>query len=65
MAKDREAIAELEKRMNAIRGNIIELTEQAAAFSGAADDDLASRRIALQEAELARLTRELDALQAE
>ena len=65
MAKDREAIAELEKRMNAIRGNIIELTEQAAAFSGAADEDLASRRIALQEAELARLTRELAALQAE
>lgn len=65
MAKNREAIAELEKRIMAIRGNIIELTEQAAAFSGAADEDLASRRIAQQTEELDRLTRERDALEAE
>lgn len=65
MAKDLAAIAELEKRINAIRSNIIELTEQAAAFSGAADDDLASQRIEMQQRELDRLTRELDALEAE
>lgn len=65
MAKDRERIAELEKRIMAIRENIIELTEQAAAFSGAADEDLASRRIAQQSAELERLTAERDALEAE
>ncbi len=65
MAKNREVIAELEKRIMAIRENIIELTEQAAAFSGAADEDLASRRIAQQTEELDRLTRERDALEAE
>lgn len=65
MAKDRERIAELEKRIMAIRENIIELTEQAAAYSGAADEDLASRRIAQQSAELQRLTAERDALEAE
>jgi hypothetical protein len=62
MAKDKAAIADLERQIAAVRGNIIELTEQAAAYSGAADDDLASRRIAEQEAELTRLTRELDSL---
>ena len=64
MAKNRERIAELEKRIMAIRENIIELTEQAAAYSGAADDDLAARRIAQQSAELERLTAERDALEA-
>ncbi|MBB3933478.1 hypothetical protein GGR25_004551 [Kaistia hirudinis] len=65
MAKDLAAIAELEKRIAVVRANIIELTEQAAAYSGAADDDLASRRIEMQQRELDELTRELDALQAE
>jgi hypothetical protein len=65
MAKDREAIAELEQRIAAVRGNIIELTEQAAAYSGAADEDLAARRLEQQANELERLTRELDALQGE
>jgi hypothetical protein len=41
-------------------GNLRELIEQAAAYSGAADDDLASRRIAEQEALLARLVNERD-----
>ena len=42
--------------------NIAELVEQAAAFSGAADDALVSQRIADQEALLERLTEERDRL---
>jgi hypothetical protein len=38
------------------------LVEQAAAYSGAADEDLMSRRIADQEAELERLTKQRDKL---
>ena len=55
-------LAEIEGRMAAIRENIRELIEQAAAYSGAADDDLASQRIAEQEAQLEILTRQRDAL---
>jgi hypothetical protein len=53
-------IATLDQRIAAVRENLRELIEQAAAYSGAADDDLASRRIAEQEALLARLINELD-----
>jgi hypothetical protein len=53
-------IAELDSRIAAVRENLRELIEQAAAYSGAADDDLASRRIAEQEALLARLIMERD-----
>jgi hypothetical protein len=38
------------------------LTEQAAAQSGAADENLAGERIAQQEAELARLLKQRDSL---
>jgi hypothetical protein len=50
----------LDRRIAAVRENLRELTEQAAAYSGAADDDLASRRIAAQEALLAGLVNERD-----
>lgn len=63
MAKDPAALAEIERDLAAVRANIIELTEQAAAFSGASDEDLASRRIAQQEAELARLNKLRDELE--
>jgi hypothetical protein len=53
-------IATLDQRIAAVRENLRELIEQAAAYSGAADDDLASRRIADQEALLARLVNERD-----
>jgi hypothetical protein len=56
----RPKIADLDRRIAAVRENLRELTEQAAAYSGAADDDLASRRIAAQEALLARLVNERD-----
>jgi hypothetical protein len=55
-------MAEIDSRIAAVRENIRELLEQAAAYSGAADDDLTSRRIAEQEAELDRLTRLRDQL---
>jgi len=65
MTKNKAAIAELEQRIADLRVNLIELTEAAAAYSGAADDDLAAKRIADQQSQLDRLTSELDALQAE
>ena len=56
-------IAALEREIADVRANIIELTEQAAAYSGAADDDLSARRIAEQEAQLKRLTEKRDRLE--
>jgi hypothetical protein len=50
------SIAEIDKRIAAIRENLRGLIEQAAAFSGAADEDRISRRIAEQETELKQLT---------
>ena len=55
-------LAEIEERIAAVRENINELVEQAAAYSGAADEELASRRIAEQEALLELLTRRRDEL---
>ena len=55
-------VAELDERIAAARENLRELVEQAAAYSGASDEDLASQRIADQEAELEVLTRERDKL---
>jgi hypothetical protein len=53
-------VADLDRRIAAVRENIRALIEQAAAYSGAADDELASRRIDEQEALLARLVNERD-----
>ena len=57
MADVAESIAELDARIAAVRENLGDLLEQAAAYSGAADDDLASQRIAEQEALLDKLIR--------
>jgi len=62
MARVSPEITEIERRMALVRANLAELTEQAAAYSGAADEDLASRRIAELEAELKDLTRQRDKL---
>ena len=59
---DAAALQDLEQRIAAIRDNIRELTEQAAAFSGAEDDDRAAERIAEQEELLAKLLKERDSL---
>jgi len=55
-------LSELETRIAAIRENIRELIERAAARSGAADEDRMANRIADQEAKLEALIRERDAL---
>jgi hypothetical protein len=55
-------ISEISDRIAAVRENLRELVEQAAAYSGAADEDLMSRRIAEQEALLERLTKQRDEL---
>lgn len=55
-------IAEIDDRIAILRNNLRELVEQAAAYSGAADEELISRRIAEQEAQLAHLTKQRDEL---
>jgi hypothetical protein len=56
------ALAELEARIAIIRDNIRQLIEQAAANSGAADEDRNADRIAQQNEELERLTKQRDAV---
>jgi hypothetical protein len=55
-------IAEIDERIAAVRENLRELVEQGAAYSGASDEELASRRIAQQQAELELLTRQREKL---
>ena len=55
-------LAEIERRMAIVRDNIRQLIEQAAALSGAEDEERASARIAQQNEELERLTKERDEL---
>jgi hypothetical protein len=55
-------IAEINARIADVKENLRELVEQAAAYSGAADDELVSKRIADQEALLERLTEQRDKL---
>ena len=57
------SLAEIEERIAAVRENLTELTEQAAAYSGAADEELNAKRIADQEAQLELLTKQRDQLQ--
>lgn len=54
------SLAELDRRIAILRENLNQLIEQAAARSGAADEALASDRIAQQSEELERLTKERD-----
>ena len=56
------SIAELDDRIASVTDDLRELSEQAAAYSGAADEELASDRIAEREAELERLTKLRDEL---
>ncbi|MEQ1694985.1 MAG: hypothetical protein ABL901_04005 [Hyphomicrobiaceae bacterium] len=53
-------LVELDNRIAAIRENLRELTEQATAYSGAADESRIADRIADQEARLTALLRERD-----
>ena len=54
--------AELDDRIAMIRDNIRQLTEQAAGFSGAADEERTADRIAEQQEELDILIKQRDAL---
>jgi hypothetical protein len=56
------SLEELDERIAIVRDNIRELTEQAAALSGAEDETRASDRIADQERQLAELLKEREAL---
>lgn len=56
------SLSELEDRIAIVRDNIRQLIEQAAAFSGAADEDRNADRLAEQNEELDRLTKQRDAL---
>jgi hypothetical protein len=60
--KDPARARELDARIRAIRENIRELVEQAAASSGAADESLTADRIANLEAQLAAAVKEREAL---
>jgi len=53
---------ELDSRIAILRDNIRQLTEQAAAVSGAADESRNADRIAEQQAELDRLVKQRDGL---
>ena len=59
---DAASLQDLDQRIAVARDNIRELTEQAAAFSGAGDESRAADRIAEQEKTLAALLKERQAL---
>ena len=56
------SLAELEQRIAIARDNIRQLIEQAAAQSGAEDEDRNADRIAQQQEELDRLVKQRDLL---
>lgn len=56
------SLAELDRRIAIVRDNIRQLVEQAAAFSGAEDEERTADRIAQQNEELERLSRQRDQL---
>jgi uncharacterized small protein (DUF1192 family) len=58
------SLPEIEDRIAILRDNIRQLTEQAAALSGAADEARAADRIAAQQADLDRLVAERDEILA-
>jgi len=62
MTTETLSLAELDQRLSVVRDNLRELVEQAAAYSGAADEELMTSRIAEQEEQLERLTRQREAL---
>jgi uncharacterized small protein (DUF1192 family) len=56
------SLPELNDRIAVIRDNIRQLIEQAAASSGAQDEERTSGRIAQQQEELEKLVKERDAM---
>jgi hypothetical protein len=56
------SLPELEQRIAIVRDNIRQLIEQAAAFSGAGDEERNADRLAEQNEELEKLVKQRDAL---
>jgi len=56
------SLAEIDDRLSVVRDNLRDLVEQAAAYSGAGDEDRMSDRIAEQEDKLEELTKQREAL---
>jgi hypothetical protein len=59
---DQTALDEINRRIQIVEDNLRELVEQAAAYSGAADEERAADRIADQQAKLDALLKEHEAL---
>jgi hypothetical protein len=59
---DKAALAEIEKRIQLVEDNLRQIVEQAAAYSGAADEERNADRIADQQAKLDQLLKEREAL---
>jgi len=59
---DQAVLAEIEKRIQVVEDNLRQLVEQAAAYSGAADEERNADRIADQQAKLDALLAEREAL---
>lgn len=57
-----QALAEIERAIQIVEDNLRQLQEQAAAFSGAADEERNAARIADQEAKLEALLKQHAAL---
>ena len=57
-------LAQIDERLSDVRDNLRQLVEQAAAYSGAADEERSTDRIAEQEAEIEQLIKQRDALLA-
>jgi predicted RNA-binding protein len=56
------SLEEIERRIQIVEDNLRELVEQAAAYSGAADEERNAQRIADQQEKLDALIKERDAL---
>jgi hypothetical protein len=56
------AVVDIDNRIAILRNNLRDLTEQAAAYSGASSEELVSQRIAEQEAKLQLLIKEREQL---
>jgi len=62
MVANPEELAEIDRHIAIVRDNLRELVEQAAAYSGAADESRNADRIADQEAKLAELLKQREEL---
>jgi hypothetical protein len=62
MPDNQLTLAEIEERIAIVQDNLVELTEQAAAYSGAAVEELNAERIAEQQEKLQLLIKQREEL---